>query len=163
MSILEIILCGIIILLAVVIWNLKSKLSFFKKQFSAEINGVGGKDLFENITKSKNLYKDLLVEFHPDKHVDNEIMAKLAVELSSRIGQHKSSYRELILIAKEVRKEFIFSPKFKNKYLEILTHKQFIKCNLDTTIKTLKKYDNPTKFYNIFVYLDIIIFNAGIV
>jgi hypothetical protein len=35
-----------------------------------------------------------------------------------------------------------------NKYLEILTHKQFIKCNLDTTIKTLKKYDNPTKFYN---------------
>ena len=35
-----------------------------------------------------------------------------------------------------------------NRYLEILTHKQFIKCNLDTTIKTLKKYDNPTKFYN---------------
>lgn len=119
MSILEVILSGVVILLTLVTWNLKRKLSFLKKQFLPEINGVGGKDLFENITKSKSLYKDLLVEFHPDKHVDNEETAKLAVELSARIGQHKSSYRELMIVAKEVRDEFIFSSKFKNKYSEI--------------------------------------------
>jgi|GEM_PF-6760823 len=119
MSILEIVLCCVVFLLVFIVWNLNRKLNFLKNQFSLETKGVGGKDLFENITKSKSLYKDLLIEFHPDKFVGNDEMTKRAVELSARIGQHKSSYRELTMIVKEVNEDFVFSSKFKNKYQEI--------------------------------------------
>ena len=53
MNILVTTLCVIIVVMAMIIINLNRKLRFLKVQFSSETNGLSGKDLFENITKSK--------------------------------------------------------------------------------------------------------------
>ena len=119
MKILIVILCLIIVVMAIVIYNLKRKIRFLKVHFSSESNGINGKDLFENITKSKILYKDLLIEFHPDKFNLDTSKKKRAEELSSQIAKYKSSYRDLILLAKSVKQEFEFSQKFINNHPEI--------------------------------------------
>jgi len=119
MNILVTTLCITIIVMAIIIIKLKRKLRFMKIQFSNETNGLSGKDLFENITKSKALYKDLLIEFHPDKFILDEGRKKRAEVLSSKIAESKSSYRDLIIIAQSVKNEFEFSNKFINNYPEI--------------------------------------------
>ena len=119
MNILVTTLCVIIVVMAMIIINLNRKLRFLKVQFTSETNGLSGKDLFENITKSKSLYKDLLIEFHPDKFILDENRKKRAEELSSEIAESKSSYRDLILIVQSVKNEFEFSNKFLNNYPEI--------------------------------------------
>jgi hypothetical protein len=105
-------LCLFIIFMLIIILNLKRKLLILKRQFSNEKNGVSGKDLFENITKSKILYKDLLIEFHPDKFILDENKKIQAELLCSKIAENKSSYRELFSIAKSVKNDFEFSQKF---------------------------------------------------
>ena len=105
--------------MTMIIIHLSRKLRFLNVQLSSKPDGLGGKDLFENITKSKALYKDLLIEFHPDKFTLDENRKKRAEELSAQIAEYKSSYRDLVLIAKSVKNEFEFSNKFLNKYPEI--------------------------------------------
>lgn len=119
MKLFIVILCAIIVVMSIIIYNLKRKIRFLKVHFSNETNGLSGKDLFENITKSKALYKDLLIEFHPDKFILDEKRKKRAEELSSIIAESKSSYRDLIIIVQSVKKEFEFSNKFLNNYPEI--------------------------------------------
>jgi predicted Holliday junction resolvase-like endonuclease len=119
MNTLVAILSLVIIFMAIIIFKLNRKLRFLKVQFSGKTNGLSGKDLFENITKSKTLYKDLLIEFHPDKFILDENRKKRAEELSSQIAESKASYRDLILIAQRVKNEFQFSSKFINNYPEI--------------------------------------------
>jgi hypothetical protein len=119
MNILVTMLCLIIVCMAMIIIRLNRKLRFLKDQFSGKTNGLSGKDLFENITKSKALYKDLLIEFHPDKFTLDDNRKKRAEELSSQIAESKSSYRDLILIAQSVKNEIEFSNKFINNYPEI--------------------------------------------
>ena len=108
-----------IIVLLVIIFNLNKKILFFKRQNSLELKGIGGKDLFENITKSKNLYKDLLIEVHPDRFVGEDNLMKKAEIISSKIAEYKSSYRDLIDIARNAVNDFEFSKMFKAKYPEI--------------------------------------------
>ena len=81
MKIFIVILCAIIVVMAIIIYNLKRKIRFLKVHFSNETNGLSGKDLFENITKSKALYKDLLIEFHPDKLGGDSTKFKLLYEI----------------------------------------------------------------------------------
>jgi len=118
-KILVVILFLILSIMAVVILRLYRKLRLLKGQLLGKTNELNGKDLFENITKSKNLYTDLLVEFHPDKFNLDENSKKRAEVLSSQIAECKSSYRDLILIAQNLKNEFEFSNKFINKYPEI--------------------------------------------
>lgn len=120
MKILMILFCLVIAIMTLIIFNLNQKLKFLKKQLSGENNGVSGKDLFENITKSKELYRDLLIEFHPDKYHTNDILRSKAEEISFKIAKHKSSFRELISITKMASIDFEISKSLVIKYPEIL-------------------------------------------
>ena len=119
MIFLVMILCFIIVVLTISTVNLSRKLKFLKNQFSDEITGVNGKDLFDNITKSKVLYKELVIEFHPDKFVTNEFRKKKAEIICSKIAENKSSYRDLISIVQSVKNDFDFSKKFIDGHPEI--------------------------------------------
>lgn len=120
MKILLMLFCLVIVIMTLIIFNLNRKLMFLKKQLSGENNGVSGKDLFENITKSKELYRNLLIEFHPDKHNTNVSLRSKAEEISLKIAEHKNSYRELISIAKIASSDFEISKSLVIKYPEIL-------------------------------------------
>jgi len=119
-SIIFITLEGItIIVLLLAMFNQNRKIKFFKEQYSSELKGVGGSDLFENITKSKVLYKDLLIELHPDRYVGDKDLLKKSNETTAKISKFKSSYRDLIEIAKSSIADFEFTDKFKVKHPEI--------------------------------------------
>jgi hypothetical protein len=119
MQIIIAILSLTVIIMTLIIFSLRRKINMLRNQFSGQFGNVSGQDLFENITKSKALYKDLLIEFHPDKFTTDEFLTSQAQHLTASIAENKSSYRELISIAKNAKQNFHFSDKFKSKYPEI--------------------------------------------
>ena len=62
------------------------------------------KNISLSISKSKQLYKDLIVKVHPDRFQDDR--KENATELSARITKAKRNYDELIGLEIEV-KEFL--------------------------------------------------------
>lgn len=111
----------IILIMIVVIIRMSKKLKFLKIQYSDGQEEISGKDLFENITKSKLLYKDLLIEFHPDRFIENKDLQKKAELLVLELGQNKSSHRNLIRIAEKAKEQgFILSPRFLEKHINII-------------------------------------------
>jgi len=111
--------CVLIITLIFVILRQNKKIIFLKNQYTDGQDAISGKDLFENITKSKLLYKDLLIEFHPDRFENNPTLKSFAEEVTFKLAENKSSYRNLISIASSVKKDFQFTEKFINRYPEI--------------------------------------------
>ncbi len=57
-------------------------------------------NISKSISKSKNLYKQLIVKVHPDKFTGDDNEA--ATILSQKITSSKRNYNELILLSKEV-------------------------------------------------------------
>lgn len=62
------------------------------------------KNIALSISKSKQLYKELITKVHPDIFLDNR--KERATELSSRITKSRRNYDELITLEIEV-KEFL--------------------------------------------------------
>ncbi len=110
---------AIILLLIIIIIKQNRKILFFKKQFMNSDSSVSGSDLFDNINKSKDLYKDLLIELHPDKFVNQPELQEKATQITFELGKQKSTYRNLLNLAKEASKDFQFSEKFTSKYPKI--------------------------------------------
>jgi uncharacterized protein YxeA len=57
-------------------------------------------NIANSISKSKTLYKELIVKVHPDKYNDDK--KEMATELAARITKAKRNYDELTLLKKEV-------------------------------------------------------------
>jgi hypothetical protein len=108
-----------ILMLLFIIFRINSKLVFLKNHFSNDLYTIKGSDLFNNITKSKNLYRDLLIELHPDKFHNDPTKLEKSENLALMLGKNKNSFRELISLAKIAKIDFDFSSKFKNQYPEI--------------------------------------------
>ena len=74
----------------------KAKLSKFEKDIrkakSAEVNM---NDLMLSINKSKELYKELSLKCHPDKHINNELHGEIE-DLFQEITKNKRNFQELI-------------------------------------------------------------------
>lgn len=61
-------------------------------------------NITNSISKSKELYKDLIIKVHPDRF--EEKYKKEATELSSKITKNKKDYHSLLELKKEVE-EFL--------------------------------------------------------
>jgi hypothetical protein len=108
----------VILIMIFVIIRLSKKLKFLKNQYTDVHDTISGKDLFENITKSKLLYKELLIELHPDRFIANKDLQKKAELLVLELGEYKSSYRNLFRIAEKAKEQgFILSPRFLEKHI----------------------------------------------
>lgn len=119
MKLLIVFLLCIIALLVIIIFNLYKKLNFFKLMIRNNSNSFLGSDLFDNITRSKNLYRDLLAEIHPDKYVNDNKCKDFASQLSFKIGDSKNSYKDLVSLGKIANSQLTLSAKFLKKYPEI--------------------------------------------
>lgn len=60
------------------------------------------KNIANSISKSRELYKELIVKVHPDRFQDDRIV--IATELTSKITKAKRNYEELTLLKSEVEK-----------------------------------------------------------
>ena len=115
------ILIAVIILQTIIIVRMRRKVHFLKAQMPNNKSKLSGKDLFENISKSKSLYRDLLIELHPDKFISDDNLREKAELICSELAEHKSSYRALVSITKKVSTEFEFGEKFKKNHPEIFS------------------------------------------
>lgn len=61
---------------------------------------ITAKNIAMSISKSKELYKSLITQIHPDRFLDERKIK--ATELSARITRSKKNYNELITIQLEV-------------------------------------------------------------
>lgn len=76
-----------------------------------------GEDLFNNITKSKELFRLLKKEIHPDRFINNEELSKFAETKMMELGEIEHSYLSMISLINEMKiNNFPFSEKFTNLY-----------------------------------------------
>lgn len=69
-----------------------------------------GADLFNDMTKSKALYKLLKKEVHPERFIGNEELYNYAEEMMMQLGEASNSYTAMIKIVEEMKsKGFPFS------------------------------------------------------
>ena len=112
----------IVIFQFILIVRIKRKLLFLKTQIPNTKDDISGKDLFENIAKSKFLYKDLMKELHPDKYIANPKLKEQAEIICFKLSESKSSYRELVKLARNASTTFELSEKFKKSHPEIFSY-----------------------------------------
>ncbi len=76
---------------------------------------ASGKDLFNDITKSKELFRILKKEIHPDKFIDNEELRLYAEKQMMELGKIQHSYTSMLDFIEEMKKEkFPFSEHIRN-------------------------------------------------
>ena len=101
---------GIISIITIIIFVTKfiikqRKKSILRKKVLADgtddYTGVA-KNIANSISKSRELYKTLIVKVHPDKFLDSN--KEIATELSARITKAKRNYDELTSLKTEVEK-----------------------------------------------------------
>jgi uncharacterized membrane protein YhiD involved in acid resistance len=81
------------------------KKSILRKKILAEGNEdykVTAQNIANSISKSKDLYKELIVKIHPDRFQDERRV--VATELSAKITTARRNYNELSLLKIEVEK-----------------------------------------------------------
>lgn len=96
---------GIIIIipiLAKVIISKRKKSKLRKRVLADSSDDYIGtaKNIANSMSKSRNLYKELIVKVHPDNFSDDRII--IATELSSRITKSKRNFDELTKLKNEV-------------------------------------------------------------
>jgi len=92
---------------ALILYKKKKEKSDLKRRVLADGNSDysgTAKNIALSISKSKQLYKDLIVKVHPDRFQDDR--KEKATELSARITKAKRNYDELVGLEIEV-KEFL--------------------------------------------------------
>ncbi len=61
-------------------------------------------NIVESIAKCKTLYKEMIREAHPDKHLEKKALAE---ELSQLINKYRHNYAELIKLKSRLEKELL--------------------------------------------------------
>jgi hypothetical protein len=91
----------------------------FKKRKNAGLNQIRqdgplgtGADLFKDITKSKELFKILKREIHPEQFIENPEMYAYAEEKMMQLGEISNSYTSMLQLINEMKRDnFPFSTK----------------------------------------------------
>ncbi len=74
-----------------------------------------GSDLFNDLTKSKDLFRKLKREIHPDRYIGNEELHQYAQECMMELGKIEHSYTSMIILIEEMKKNnFPFSEEIQN-------------------------------------------------
>ena len=79
-----------------------AKLSSFVKQFfSKKTHQREELNVINSIAMAKNLYKELVVKAHPDKHLDK---IELAQSLMEQVNNNRYNYSELLKLKEQIDK-----------------------------------------------------------
>jgi hypothetical protein len=74
-----------------------------------------GSDLFNDLTKSKDLFRKLKREIHPDRFIGNDELHQYAQECMMELGKIEHSYTSMIILIEEMKKNnFPFSEEINN-------------------------------------------------
>lgn len=69
-----------------------------------------GADLFNDITKSKELFRKLKKEIHPDRFIGNDPLRQTAQAYMMELGKIEHSYTSMLALVEQMKKEgFPFS------------------------------------------------------
>jgi hypothetical protein len=99
-----------LVLSALLYFSLKRLRKIKKNQIKEDGPLSSGADLFNDMTKSKTLYKLLKKEVHPERFIGNDALYKYAEEKMMQIGECSNSYTAMIEIVEEMKsKDFPFS------------------------------------------------------
>ena len=107
-----------VLLFILLIMHLRLSLKVY--QLSKDDSQVTGSDLFDNVSKSKQLYRDLVIELHPDRYAQDPELNRLAEEFCAKLATKKFSYKALCQIANDADPLFNLSSKFKATHPNIL-------------------------------------------
>lgn len=81
--------------------------------FASDSRGNTGADLFADITKSKELFRQLKKEIHPDRFIDRPNLQKYVEEKMKEAGNAQNSYSGLLNIIEKMQLDgFEFSSNF---------------------------------------------------
>jgi len=76
-----------------------------------------GTDLFNDLTKSNELYRKLKREMHPDKFIGNEELRQYAENQMMELGKVQNSYTSMMILIEEMKKNnFPFSEEFQKNH-----------------------------------------------
>ena len=99
--------------------NLKKRRNAGLEQIRQEGPLGTGADLFKDITKSKDLFKILKREIHPEQFIDNPELYAYAEGKIMKLGEISNSYTSMLQLINEMKSDnFPFSTKL--DYLENL-------------------------------------------
>lgn len=76
---------------------------FFKTKHNTNLNDETY-NVIQSISKAKHLYKNLIIQAHPDKHPSN---IDFATQLTELINANRFNYRELLKLEERIMKELI--------------------------------------------------------
>ena len=76
-----------------------------------------GSDLFNDLTKSKDLFRKLKKEIHPDRFIGNDELHQYAQECMMELGKVEHSYTSMMILVEEMKKKgFPFSEEFQKNH-----------------------------------------------
>lgn len=91
-------------LLVLLALRLLKKLRLFKKQDKYYSNPKGrGSDLYNDLTKSKDLYKLLKKELHPERFISDADLYSYAETKMMQLGEISNSYTSMLLLIEELK------------------------------------------------------------
>lgn len=73
---------------------------FNRKKFKKTIKSDQSRNVVDGMVKARQLYKELCVKAHPDRHLDR---IDVAEELMKKVSENKYNYRELLNLKKEIQ------------------------------------------------------------
>lgn len=74
-----------------------------------------GADLFNDMTKSKDLFRKLKREIHPDRFIGNDELHQYAQECMMELGKVEHSYTSMMILVEDMKKkDFPFSEEIQN-------------------------------------------------
>ena len=74
-----------------------------------------GSDLFNDLTKSKDLFRKLKREIHPDRFIGNDELHQYAQECMMELGKVEHSYTSMMILVENMKKKgFPFSEEINN-------------------------------------------------
>lgn len=78
--------------------------SFVKRFFSKKTHQREELNVINSIAMAKNLYKELVVKAHPDKHLDK---IELAQSLMEQVNNNRYNYSELLKLKEQIDKQLM--------------------------------------------------------
>ena len=88
------------IIILIIVYIKKNKKDNIKEKLDIEDDKVDINNLINSINHSKNLYKQLIIKYHPDKYVNENEKAK-AEYIVKEITKNKRDYKKLLEIENE--------------------------------------------------------------
>lgn len=72
---------------------------FTRLRFRRSVKTDESANVVDSMVKARQLYKELVIAVHPDKHIDKKYIAE---DLMKRVAANKHNYHTLLSLKKEI-------------------------------------------------------------